>query len=204
MVRQNICEDCGREFPSFRGKQIHRASSHRLSECKFCHEFVYGLSFHVVMCKSNPNRDVTIAKIAAKNSGITWNNEQRSRLKRRIEEKIQDGTWHNSFSKRRIHEYRGEKLDGTWELKLAMWFDEHGITWERNKRRFPYHFDGKDRWYTPDFYIPAADCYVEVKGWRVPKDEAKWKQFPHTLLTLSGADLHRLGIDVGPYRDWRK
>ena len=34
------------------------------------------------------------------------------------------------------------------------------------------------RYYTPDFYLPDEDIYIEIKGYKTIKDEAKWSQFP--------------------------
>ena len=149
-------------------------------------------------------RDECIKKTSLKNKGLKWKPGQSSKLKASIEKKIKEGTWHTSFSKKRIKEYGGVKFDGSWEMKLAIWFDEHNVKWVRNTESFQYEFEGKTRRYFPDFYLPDIDCFVEVKGWRVPKDEAKWKQFPHRLVTLSGKDLVNLGIDIGSFRDWRK
>ena len=40
--------------------------------------------------------------------------------------------------------------------------------------------------------------FVEIKGFKTPKDEAKWKYFPKTeqLKVLFYQDLKNLGIDV--------
>jgi hypothetical protein len=83
-----------------------------------------------------------------------------------------------------------------------MWFDEHGIHWIRNRISFPYVFEGQARRYTPDFYLPVPDCFIEVKGWKVAKDEAKWSQFPARLMILSGHELTRIGVEIGPFREW--
>lgn len=78
-----------------------------------------------------------------------------------------------------------------------MWFDSNSIEWVRNKKSFPYTLD-RERRYTPDFFLPNVGCYVEVKGWTTPKDEAKWRDFPKELplLILRGEDLVNLGLDI--------
>jgi hypothetical protein len=60
-----------------------------------------------------------------------------------------------------------------WELKYAQYLDEIGVVWERNTASFPYEFEGKMRNYTPDFYLPMTDEYVEIKGYKTEKDEAE-------------------------------
>jgi hypothetical protein len=124
--------------------------------------------------------------------------EQSQKTTITVNQKIVNGEWHNSFSHSRTYLYKGEKFDGTWELELAKWFDSNDIKWERNKRIFPYVFDGKQRNYTPDFYLPEKCYYIEVKGWKTPKDKAKWEQFPKTekLVIMRGKDLLELGLKL--------
>lgn len=75
-----------------------------------------------------------------------------------------------------------------------MYLDKLGIKWRRPTEKFPYTFDEKLRYYTPDFYLIDENTYVEIKGYKTPKDEAKWKCFPANLRILRGEDLIQLGI----------
>jgi hypothetical protein len=95
-------------------------------------------------------------------------------------------------------EYKGIDLHGTWELKYAQYLDSVGISWIRNTDSFSYIFEGKDRKYTPDFYLPETDEYVEIKGYKTEKDESKWIQFPShkKLKVLMKEQLQSLGISV--------
>lgn len=85
-------------------------------------------------------------------------------------------------------------LDGNWELKVAQYLDEQNINWIRNTKRFPYIHNGKNRKYTPDFYLTDDDVYVEVKGYETELDKCKWGQFPHSLLVWKKYDLELMGI----------
>lgn len=166
--------------------------------CKFCAaEFERGqnLAGHQTWCHANPNRQCSAAKIADKQRGVALANSVRARISATISTKIANDDWHVSFAKRRRHTYHDANFDGTWELKFAQWCDAHDVRWIRNERSFPYCFE-QQRHYTPDFYLPDVDCYVEIKGWAVDKDLAKWSQFPERLLVLRGEDLQALGIDV--------
>jgi hypothetical protein len=107
-----------------------------------------------------------------------------------IRAKVANGTWHVSFSTRKTYVYKGEKFHGTWELKFAQWLDSVKINWVRTKNKFQYNFDGKLRFYTPDFYLPDNDLYVEIKGYPVAKDYSKWNQFPLKLLVITGKELN--------------
>jgi hypothetical protein len=166
--------------------------------CKFCSKiFERGqqVAGHVISCKQNPAIVVISKKRRAKQLGRSLATPTKQRLSEIAHAKVAAGTWHNSFAKRRKHAYGGAVFDGTWELKFARWCDTHGVRWIRNERSFPY-FYGQQRRYTPDFYLPNIDCFVEIKGWAVARDQAKWSQFPERLLILRGEDLQALGIDI--------
>lgn len=99
--------------------------------------------------------------------------------------KVKAGTWHTSLAKHMHIDYNGIDLHGSWELKYAQYLDANNIKWIRNKDSFTYFYNEKERRYTPDFYLIDSDEYVEVKGYKTEKDEAKWSQFPkHRKLTI--------------------
>lgn len=55
-----------------------------------------------------------------------------------------------------------KKVQGAWEKKVADWLNTNNIRWERTKLKFCNY-----RQYTPDFYLPEQNFYIEVKGfWR--------------------------------------
>ncbi len=90
------------------------------------------------------------------------------------------------------------KVDGTWELGVAQYLDKIGVKWKRNKKRFAYKYEGKERFYTPDFYIEDIDIYLEVKGFETEKDRSKWNQFPHKLLVWKKEEIKAIknGDDI--------
>ena len=54
------------------------------------------------------------------------------------------------------------KVQGTWEKKVAEWLNANNIRWDRIKIVYQGHHR-----YTPDFYLPDYDFFIEVKGfWR--------------------------------------
>jgi hypothetical protein len=126
--------------------------------------------------------------------------KQATKIAETIKKKIANKNWHVSFSKRRTYERNGIKFHGTWELKYAIWLDEQGIKWIRNETTFPYTFNGKQHQYTPDFFLPDFNLYVEIKGYETEKDRQKWLAFPHTLKILKGSHLKELGI-IDTYKD---
>ena len=112
--------------------------------------------------------------------------------------KSKEGTWHTSLAKKHHYSYKGADLHGKWELAYAMYLDDNNVTWIRCKERFPYEFEGKLHYYTPDFYLPETNEYVEIKGFKRVRDTIKWEQFPKDkqLKVLFGKDLLSLGLDI--------
>lgn len=100
------------------------------------------------------------------------------KISKTVNEKVKAGIWHTSLAKRMHYNYKGNDLHGKWELAYAQWLDKQNVKWVRNKQQFDYIFENKKRRYTPDFYLPETDEYVEIKGYETNKDRAKWSQFP--------------------------
>jgi len=65
-------------------------------------------------------------------------------------------------------EVNGIKVQGTWELKVANWLMDNNIRFERNKVYYKIH-----RRYTPDFFLPEYNFYIEVKGYMKDNDLQK-------------------------------
>jgi DNA-directed RNA polymerase subunit RPC12/RpoP len=65
--------------------------------------------------------------------------------------------------------YKGIFMRSNWEISYAKWLDNKSIKWLYE----PKAFDLGNTTYTPDFYLPESDTYIEIKGyWR---DDAKKK-----------------------------
>ena len=65
--------------------------------------------------------------------------------------------------------YKGIHLKSGWEEAFVKWCDKNHTKWQYESKTF----DLDNTTYTPDFYLPETDEYVEIKGfWR---DDAKKK-----------------------------
>lgn len=64
-------------------------------------------------------------------------------------------------------------MRSSWEVAFALWLDNCGIKWEYETKRFCL---GRT-YYTPDFYLPDQDQYVELKGWFTKKGKQKMDKF---------------------------
>ena len=70
--------------------------------------------------------------------------------------------------------FNGEKMikvQGQWERRIAERLTSIGYYWERKT----LIYNGYLR-YTPDFFLPAYNIYIEVKGWWKTRDIQKMKK----------------------------
>lgn len=66
----------------------------------------------------------------------------------------------------------------TWEANMARYYNFVGIKWEYEPRTFIFETIKRGSVsYTPDFYLPEEDRWVEVKGWMDEKSKTKLKRF---------------------------
>lgn len=123
-----------------------------------------------------------------------WHREHGRQVSATINQKVSRGEWHTSLARHLHFTYNGVDLHGAWELAYAKYLDANNIKWLRCKKQFRYDFLGKERKYTPDFYLPDTNEYIEIKGYETDKDRAKWSQFPETLIVLKKKELTQLNI----------
>jgi hypothetical protein len=85
-------------------------------------------------------------------------------------------TLHNSGGKCKWFDVGDQRVQGTWERDAGLKLTELGIEWRKCAGRddiIRYVLDGKERRYTPDFYLPAYDVYLEFKGYWWGDDRRK-------------------------------
>jgi hypothetical protein len=66
-------------------------------------------------------------------------------------------------------------LRSTYELRMATWLNENEYEWLYESKSF--YLESLDKTYTPDFYLPKLDVWIEVKGFWQNQSEAKWVEF---------------------------
>jgi hypothetical protein len=64
-------------------------------------------------------------------------------------------------------------MRSNWEVLYAKYLTKHNIKWNYEPRTFELVINGKETTYTPDFYLPKTNEYIEIKGWW--RDNAKIK-----------------------------
>jgi len=76
------------------------------------------------------------------------------------------------------------KVQGTWEQRIGIALTKLNIKWERIILSYDNY-----KHYTPDFYLPEYDIYLEVKGWMSEKNIQKYKDVINELhITLKLID----------------
>lgn len=90
--------------------------------------------------------------------------------------------------------YKEQWLHSSWELDVAKWFDKNSIKWTRKVPGFKYMWDNVEKTYFPDFYLPELDIYIEVKGYQIDQDTAKWQSVPG-LVVLKEKEIKQIQKD---------
>jgi hypothetical protein len=134
--------------------------------------------------------------IIGKNRSKEENIKLGEKISKTISLKMLEGTWHTYGTNAKKCYYKGILFDSSWEVKYAQWLDLNNIKWERAKERFPYVFNNYKKNYIPDFFLFETNEYVEIKGLKTLRDEAKWDQFPKEfkLTILMEKDLKNIGV----------
>jgi hypothetical protein len=133
---------------------------------------------------------------AVSKANLARTKEVGEKISKSIQRKVSNGEWHHGAGRAKKSDYNGVRLDSTWELKLVEYWDSVGIKWKRNTKVFPYTWNGKNRFYLPDFYLEEDDIFVEVKGYKTERDDAKWKAFPLKLVVYDRMKFEELNIGV--------
>lgn len=104
-------------------------------------------------------------------------------------------------SRERIYRNSPGWHNGTWfrclnsEGVAARQMDEAGIAWQYEPRRFRLSIGT----YTPDFYLPEFDIWVEVKGYLRPGEQKKMDAFRRetgkTLVLVMQTELESMRYD---------
>lgn len=123
-----------------------------------------------------------------------WSAEQKKKhsivMQKVVEDNIESYISGNRGRVKNI-KYDGLNFHGKWELSFYKWCKENKISIEKVHKGFDYIWNGVRKYY-PDFYLPEKDAYVEVKGYKTERDEAKWKSFPHKLIIINSNSMNKI------------
>lgn len=75
---------------------------------------------------------------------------------------------------RKTFYYNGAVLESSYELEVAKQLDNNNVKWERPSRLYWTDDNGVRRHYTPDFYLPEYNVYLDPKNnYLITKDKRK-------------------------------
>jgi len=135
-------------------------------------------------------------KISDASKKREWTEESKKKLSesmlRAVEKNPESYTKNNVCGRVKKIDYNGISLKGSWELKTAQWLDSLNLKWTHEEGPFTYFWEGKNKSYFPDFFLEEHNVYLEVKGYKTERDEAKWCQFPHKLIIVDKDVIHSL------------
>jgi len=126
----------------------------------------------------------TLAKRLGNNVPAAWNKglpgffagkKHSDESKRKISEKL---SVNNKGGRAKWYDVAGQRVQGTWERDIASKLTDLGVPWiklKTNKDTLKYVMNGKERSYTPDFYLPEFDMYLEIKGFWWGDDREKMR-----------------------------
>lgn len=101
------------------------------------------------------------------------------------------GSWYESSLQGQVH------LRSTYELAYVKCLDSIDELWMYEIETFELL---DEMTYTPDFFLPRLEKFIEVKGWMSPNSKLKISKFqeeyPFDLEVLIKQDLINLGCDI--------
>ena len=174
----------------------------RCIECDFESNTVQSVSSHWWLSHTKKGKSHSSIKLHStySNGRVAWNKgltkETDVRVKKYADSQIGKagsflGKTHTEETKKKIsaklsinnkggrskwYEVAGQKVQGTWERNVALKFEELHIKWKKlktNRDTLEYVMDEKTRCYTPDFYLPDSNVFIEIKGHWWGKDREK-------------------------------
>jgi hypothetical protein len=139
---------------------------------------------------------LSICRGIKRNRPQIWTQERRlshsDAMKKAVMSNPDSYTKNNVCGRVKIIEYNGANLKGTWEVETAIWLDSLNVQWENEVNPQPYFWNNREHLYFPDFYLPTHNVYIEVKGYKTERDEAKWSQFNGILVVIDKTNIKNL------------
>ena len=91
--------------------------------------------------------------------------------------------------------YRRVWMRSSYEVVYAKYLDRKRVEWQYE----PIHFDLGNKTYTPDFYLPKKNLYIEIKGYWYERAIKKFRRFKKLypqikIKVLRMNDLQEIGV----------
>ena len=94
---------------------------------------------------------------------------------------------------------------GSWEVLVATALFENGICFTNVLKPIEYFWkeSGKIHLYFPDFYLPEADMYIEVKGFKRDRDNDKWDAVSN-LYVIDSEEINKIKLKEFDFSKFKK
>lgn len=98
-----------------------------------------------------------------------------------------------------------------WEANIARYYNFIGVKWEFEPKTFIFNNVTRGSVsYTPDFYLPEEDKWIEVKGWMDGKSKTKLKRFKNQypeeykkLILITEKEYKEIKKKISPFiKEW--
>jgi len=168
-----VCEICGRRSKTRQSITSHIWKSH--SNEGLNHNPKLGKvgqhAWNKGLIKTTDDRVLNISnKLLGKKPWLGKHHSQESKDK--ISTKLSKN---NHGGKCKWFDVNGQKVQGTWEKAVAEKLSALGIRWIAHHYSMKYEIDGKIKTYTPDFFLPDQNLFLEIKGFWWGNDKEKMK-----------------------------
>lgn len=198
-IDQRTCSFCNKSFKTRNAKNSHlgfcdfnpKKTVHPGFKRKGKDHPMFGKKGNNQFTK-NPNlkmSEETKNKISEKNKNQNWSKERlknHSKIMKETVAKNPESYCHgNKNGRTKIYELNGFKLRGTWELEVAKYLTNNKIKWTNKiQKPFSYIWNNSERMYFPDFYLKDYNVYIEVKGFKTERDDAKWNSVDNLIVLM--------------------
>lgn len=186
-LKKYYCKDCNKKIGITSGvygkgrcsKCSHKGNKHYLFGKHLSKKQKKKISLHHANVKGINNGNYKHGKHCNNNKCIDCGKEIDYRSKRcyLCQGKNNRGKNHYFYGKIAQHglwgQYKDIKMRSSYEVKFAQFLDLSGIKYKYE----PKAFDLGNTTYTPDFYIPEWDLWIEIKCWWRDDAEYKFRKF---------------------------
>lgn len=159
-----VCSVCNRDFNSRQATTSHIHRSHTKPGISYGGHALGTPTWNKGLSKETDTRIKKYSDAQKGKPGTFTGKTHSAETKEKISKKL---SINNKGGRCKWYTVAGQSVQGTWEQNAALKFEELGIKWVKlktNQHTFEYEMNGKVRCYTPDFYLPEQDVYLELKG----------------------------------------
>lgn len=188
------CKFCGKEWEIKKSHTQHQNRCKLNPDSKATNQFTKAkqLGLTVMLDTSDEAKQKRVNR-SKRSCEVRWSQPDAKEkasiaMKKAVENNPESYTSSNRGRVKQI-EYNGLKFHGTWELEFYKYCEANLIKCERVLKSFPYEWNNSQHSYFPDFYLPVLDVWIEVKGYKTERDDAKWRHFPFNHVVIASDEI---------------